>query len=158
MEVVGELYWEFYHKENEKRKRSDHATKLKELMKLRSFELTCLSFESISNHLGAIQRREMDIGAKLLDAKTHSMMEFTVHAANRLRIETLVLQEYYEEMKINLRREEENADYKSRKIDRKRMNMPTVDKLHVSYLVSLRGMLQETSRIFARLKNLSTEN
>ena len=86
------------------------------------------------------------------------MMEFTVHAANRLRIETQVLQEYYEEMKINLRREEENADYKSRKIDRKRMNMPTVDKLHVSYLVSLRGMLQETSRIFARLKNLSTEN
>ena len=93
-------------------------------MKLRAFELTCLSFVELTQHLESIQKKEGDLGAKLLEPDFHIQLDFSVKASNRLRVETLVLQEYYEEMKINLKREEENADYKSRKIDRTRIDMP----------------------------------
>jgi hypothetical protein len=118
------LYHEFFHEENDQRKQSNHKTKIKELMKMRAFELKRITFEDTSNFFGSIQKAERNLGAKLFDYALTTRMDRAVSYSNRMRIEVQVLQEYYEEMKIELRREDENKMYKSKKIERKREDMP----------------------------------
>ena len=71
MDKVIDLYYEFYNQEDETRKKADHSQKTKELMKLRAFELTCLSFTELTHHLEQIQKYEGNLGAKLLEPEFH---------------------------------------------------------------------------------------
>ena len=48
------------------------------------------------------------MGAKLFDQELTGRLEQAVQYSNRMRVEVLLLQEYYEEMKIELKHEEEN--------------------------------------------------
>lgn len=105
-----------------------------------------------------ILKCESNLGAKLLDYAVSERIEICITQCNRLRVEVLVLQEYYEEMKLYQKTELIEQQTTKLKINRKRLELPQDEKLHISYLVSLRGMLQESSVSFQRLKILSTED
>jgi hypothetical protein len=68
----------------------------------------------------------------------------------------MVLIEYNEEMKLKAK--SVVVKMKQAKGFRKRVDLPQNEKLYISYLVSLRDMLNQSSQCFHKLKILSTED
>jgi hypothetical protein len=105
-------------------------------VKLRAFQTQAGDFEKIAMMLQKILWKESELGAKLLELNQTKDVRSGIEQANRLIIEKEVLLDYHEEMKHNpVNDGDENVKVKREKIERKRLELMPVDKLHVAYLV-----------------------
>lgn len=113
----------------------------------------------ITQFLDQIMKRESELGAKLLEADMTQRVKSGRKQAERLQIETQVLLEYHEEVRVDPNAElDELSKSKREKVDRKRLEMLPMEKLNVAYLVAMRDILQQSSKLFSKLKILSSEN
>jgi hypothetical protein len=159
LDRLQEIYLEVFDKQTDKRIVSDHAKKILQLLKLRAFVIQSGDFLKITEFLNQIMKRESELGAKLLEADMTQRVKDGKKQAERLQIETQVLLEYHEEVRVDPNAElDEVSKGRREKVDRKRLEMLPMEKLNVAYLVAMRDVLVQSNKLFQKLKILSSEN